>query len=196
MMSEELNRSRRLIAQAQRSAKAEELLELLPQGHGSGLDADMVDGKHAVELIAMGRGGSTGSSGGGGNIIEFASFTLFKERSGIIMINVGVEYVELLDVDDRLKVDLSAYQQCRVLMGGYNSEAVLFYCKIEYSVDCETWQDLTLEVATNDTNPCLLIGNWQNIPAEAKADVFVRAVVKAGNATADPRYVNIALQVK
>ena len=65
-MSEELNRSKRLIAAAQRDQRIEELLALLPQGHGSGLDADMVDGQHAVELLAKMRGGFGGGGSGGG----------------------------------------------------------------------------------------------------------------------------------
>jgi hypothetical protein len=61
-----LERNRRLVNMAEKAKKSQELLEALPQGHGSGLDADMVDGFHANELIGKGRSGG----GGGGGIAE------------------------------------------------------------------------------------------------------------------------------
>lgn len=61
----ELERAKRLLAMNQKSEIAKVLLELLPQGHGSGLDADTVDGLHAVEIIAKAPGRSGGGSGGG-----------------------------------------------------------------------------------------------------------------------------------
>jgi hypothetical protein len=61
-----LERNRRLVQFAEKAKKSQELLEALPQGHGSGLDADMVDGFHANELIGKGRSGG----GGGGGIAE------------------------------------------------------------------------------------------------------------------------------
>jgi len=75
-LSDEVSRSRRLIAQAQRDAEIERLMELLPQGHGSGLDADMVDGQHASELIAKSRGAVGGGGGGGGTTVVNAAFFL------------------------------------------------------------------------------------------------------------------------
>ena len=69
---ETLRRSKILIANAQRDSKAEELLELLPQGHGSGLNADTVDGLHAAEIIAKapGKGGGGSGSGGSGDMTK------------------------------------------------------------------------------------------------------------------------------
>ena len=57
-----LLRSRGLLKADAEAKKRLELLELLPQGHGSGLDADMVDGLHAVEILAR----APGKGGGGG----------------------------------------------------------------------------------------------------------------------------------
>jgi hypothetical protein len=52
--------------------ESEELLEKLPQGHGSGLDADMVDGLHASEIIARapGKGGGGGGGGSGEGMVK------------------------------------------------------------------------------------------------------------------------------
>jgi len=62
-----LRRNRELLESRKRDMKGEELLDLLPQGHGSGLNADTVDGLHAVEIIGKNRvsGGGGGSSGEG-----------------------------------------------------------------------------------------------------------------------------------
>jgi len=60
-------KNKALIAAHARSEAAKGLLEMLPQGHGSGLDADMVDGLHAAEIIAKAAVRGTGSTGGGGS---------------------------------------------------------------------------------------------------------------------------------
>jgi hypothetical protein len=62
-----LKRSRALLQAHKESEESRELLEKLPQGPGSGLNADMVDGLHAAEIIAKapGKGGGGGGSGGG-----------------------------------------------------------------------------------------------------------------------------------
>jgi len=57
-------KSKALVAEHARSQAAQGLLEILPQGHGSGLDADMVDGLHAAEIIV--KAAIRGSGGGGG----------------------------------------------------------------------------------------------------------------------------------
>jgi hypothetical protein len=63
-IEELMERNRRLVAAAEKAKKSEELLEALPQGHESGLDADMVDGFHARELISRSGGGGSGGAGG------------------------------------------------------------------------------------------------------------------------------------
>lgn len=60
-------KNRALIAAHARSEAAKGLLEMLPQGHGSGLDADMVDGLHAAEIVAKARMYSGGGGSGSGN---------------------------------------------------------------------------------------------------------------------------------
>ena len=43
--------ARELADQHDRDVKGEEILKQLPQGHGSGLDADTVDGLHVAEIV-------------------------------------------------------------------------------------------------------------------------------------------------
>jgi len=61
-----LERSKRLLASYATDQEGQELLRKLPQGHGSGLDADMVDGLHAVEILARAPGKGGGGGGGSG----------------------------------------------------------------------------------------------------------------------------------
>ena len=63
---EVLRRSRALLQAEHASKEREELLEKLPQGHGSGLDADMVDGLHAFEILS--KAVSRAGGGGGGSV--------------------------------------------------------------------------------------------------------------------------------
>jgi len=65
--AEVLKRNRDLLRAHKDSEESEQLLAKLPQGHGSGLNADTVDGLHAAEIIAKapGKGGGGGGSGSG-----------------------------------------------------------------------------------------------------------------------------------
>ena len=82
---ENIERGKRLLAlhQARKVlAEAEHLLEVLPQGRGSTLNADMVDGLHAAEIIAeavsevtkriMDRIRAPGGGGGEGKTLSFS----------------------------------------------------------------------------------------------------------------------------
>ena len=61
-----LAKNRRLLLDLARTQESQELLDKLPQGHGSGLNADMVDGLHASEVLARAPGKSGGGGGGSG----------------------------------------------------------------------------------------------------------------------------------
>jgi len=63
---EVLRKNRELLRAQAFEMKREGLLEMLPQGHGSGLDADTVDGLHAVEIIGKSRVAGGGGGGGSG----------------------------------------------------------------------------------------------------------------------------------
>ena len=69
-IEELLKRNQKLVEMAEKAKKSEELLEALPQGHESGLDADMVDGFHARELIAKGQSAGGGGGAGAGGDME------------------------------------------------------------------------------------------------------------------------------
>jgi len=67
-IEELLKRNQKLVEMAEKAKKSEGLLEALPQGHESGLDADMVDGFHARELISKGQSAGGGGGGAGGDM--------------------------------------------------------------------------------------------------------------------------------
>ena len=96
----QIDRGNRLIKlhnERKRKREAQELLEKLPQGEGSGLDADKLDGLHAEELIekariivpASGSGGGTGMTQHG-NEYHTPDFGLIHE-SHITLIAVASE---------------------------------------------------------------------------------------------------------
>ena len=65
-----IEQSKRLLRFHVDAEKSRELLESLPQGHGSGLDADMVDGLHAAEILGMARGSGGGGGGSGEGMVK------------------------------------------------------------------------------------------------------------------------------
>lgn len=64
------NKKQTLATARQQRELAKALLNLLPQGEGSGLDADMVDGLHADEIVekALAEARKQGFGGGGGAV--------------------------------------------------------------------------------------------------------------------------------
>jgi hypothetical protein len=125
------------------------------------------------------------------------SIALLKDVAGITRAGIGTNYEEILGEAHRSKVDLTYMDRCRVVFGGENSEATVFYCKIQYSTNESVWYDLAPEAASDgNADEQLVVGAWGNIPADALADVFVRAVGKASNSGANPTYKSIELQVR
>lgn len=72
----QIKRTEALLAEIKKRELQDAVMDVLGrvQGHGRGFDADMVDGKHAVELIAIGRSGGS-SSGGGGGVSDHGALT-------------------------------------------------------------------------------------------------------------------------
>jgi len=110
-----LLRSKRLLADRARAQESQELLDKLPQGHGSGLNADMVDGLHASEVLARAPGKSGGGGGGSGmqkhgnefHTVEFAEAadtvkTVPPDPAKKKVTNI---YIEFVDGSPKLRVE-------------------------------------------------------------------------------------------
>jgi hypothetical protein len=128
---------------------------------------------------------------------SFESIAILKSVNGITVTDIGQTAIELLGLAHRSRVDLTYMDRCRVVFGGVNSEAAIFYCKIQYSTDGSTWYDLTPEGASDGTvNEQLVIGAWGNVPTGALSDVYIRAVGRAADDFSGPTYKAIELQVR
>jgi hypothetical protein len=78
------------------------LLDKLPQGPGSGLDADMVDGLHAAEIIARapGKGGGGGGGGGGSGSGDMTKATYDIDENGVVDDSEKLDGKTLAQVQD------------------------------------------------------------------------------------------------
>ena len=133
---------------------------------------------------------------GGGSIPTPICITLWQDASLASWANMPAAETEFRNaLNTRTKVDLTNSTQSRITV----RQAIVAYAgsqlKVKYSTDDATWYDLcvvSLSTIANQT----LAGTWTNVPAGAKADVFVRVVGIGGNGTADPSFGLITLQVK
>lgn len=98
----------------------------------------------------------------------------------------------------RLKADLTASTQVRLLSNVQTAGAATAALRVQYSTDQTSWNYLDgssgPSVSINTTG--LKVSAWVSLAAGAKADVFLRAVGINGDATADPGFSSIILQVK
>lgn len=90
----------------------------------------------------------------------------------------------------RTKVDLTSYQQVRVTVGLTTVGATNAGFYIQYSTDDSSFTDIGTASGT-DIAPIggttgTKVSGWVNLPAGAKADVFLRCVSIGGDAAADP----------
>jgi hypothetical protein len=98
--------------------------------------------------------------------------------------------------DSTQRADLTDRTECRLSfalqIAGSGATTQL---RVQYSLDGATnWTDLVTVSALNVTG--LKASAWTALPAGAQADVFLRLVGQNGNATADPRFSPIVLEVR
>lgn len=99
----------------------------------------------------------------------------------------GTMHRAKLEFSDVSKIRFSARVNTQGVSG-----AVLF---LQYSTDESSWSTLA-------TNQVSLLGTgtkvtaWEDLPAGAQGDVFVRIVGQGGNGTADPVIGNVILEAR
>ena len=98
----------------------------------------------------------------------------------------------------RLKADLTAASQVRLISNVATAGAGAAAIRAQYSTDQSSWNYLDGSAGPSVTvsTTGLRVSGWVSVTAAAKADVFIRAVGIAGDATADPAFANVLLQVK
>ena len=94
----------------------------------------------------------------------------------------------------RRKIDLTNATQFR---GEFISSlnVATIQLRLQYSTDQSVWSDFGSDIPAVTIANGLTIGAWENIPAGAKADVFIRPLI-IGNGTLDPVIRLISVQVK
>jgi hypothetical protein len=131
-------------------------------------------------------------AGGGGGV---SPFVVTVCGSGVAWTNQPAGVTELFGgTDFRTKVDLTNYTQVRMTARVGVVGAATAVLRLQYSTDEAAWVNLTSNLAINATG--VKASAWENLPAGAKADVFIRVVGEGGNAAADPRIGTVTLQVK
>ncbi len=101
-----LERNREFLRGEVEAQRRRELLALLPQGAGSGLDADMVDGLHASEIIAKAAVKGpvvverVGGGGGGTNVGDMTKAVYDPDGDGVVVDSAKLEGATLAQVRD------------------------------------------------------------------------------------------------
>lgn len=95
----------------------------------------------------------------------------------------------------RSKIDLTNAVQSRITTRQGVVAVSGAKLKWQYSTDQTTWYDLCIVNLSTSANQTL-VGTWTDVPAGAKADVFIRLVGIDGNGVADPSFGLTSLQVK
>lgn len=109
--------------------------------------------------------------------------------------NMPLAATELFgNVHRRTKVDLTDVDKCRLLVRVSTQGSTNAILTCQYSLDETNWSTLCPTVAINTTGT--KAGNWDLIPVEAKADVFIRIIGSGGDGAADPILGNIGLEIK
>ena len=152
--------------------------------------------KSEIEAVLTGQI-SSHTHAGGGSLPTPVNLTLFAGVALKAWTNMPAAETDLFGIANLYysKVDLTNATQSRIVVRIAVAPVVNAKIKVKYSTDGSTWYDLcsvTMPATANNTN----VGVWTNIPAGAKADVFIKVVGIDGNGTADPSFGLITLQVK
>lgn len=97
-------------------------------------------------------------------------------------------------LDRRVKLDLTDADKVRLCVRVGVAGSASAIVKAQYSTDESVWNDLTgtVDIASTGTKASA----WGDVPAAAKADVFVRIVGTSSNSTGDPQFGLMVLEVR
>lgn len=113
--------------------------------------------------------------------------------------NLVAAYAEVLAPRTRTRIDLTRASEVR-LAASQGAVGVTGRLRLEYSTDQTTWLAAAaagqVDLAFGTTANRAIVGAWTALAAGAKADVWVRLMVGAGNTTEDPSWYGVELQVR
>lgn len=196
----------RVVKQGKRCSKKERKLSWNARGQAvaPGAKGDTGSQGAAGAAGAAGSAGGTGATGPAGpGPATPANVPLLSENWGSFgnasWTNQPAGLTELFGTTaGRVKVDLTAAAQVRVLSDVAQIGAATAAVRVQYSTDQAAWNYLDgatgPAVSINTTG--LKVSSWIALAAGAKTDAFLRVVGINGDGTADPAFGNIILQVK
>lgn len=119
---------------------------------------------------------------------------LLKDAVGATITNAPAGGREITNQASRAIADLTNFTNCRVqFIQSLASTGV--GVRVEYSTDQATWLTLIPDTAADGTANNLTVSTWNAIPAGARGDVFLRAMVY-GNGTLDPVIRTVVISAK
>ena len=137
---------------------------------------------------ATGPPGPAGASGG----VQFV--TLLADAVGPTVTDASILGSEPALNCTRRKVVLTSATDYRAqFSASTNSAAVKL--RLQYSTDQLIWNNLGSDLAAAATANALNVGGWEQVPAGAKADVFLRALI-VGDGVLDPIVRFIAMETR
>jgi hypothetical protein len=179
----------RVVKKGKRCKKSERLISWNVRGQGS-----------AGAVGAQGPAGPVGTPGAQGTP---ENVSLLSENWGSFgnptWTNQPAALTELFGTTiGRVKADLTASAEVRLLANVAQVGSATAALRVQYSTDQASWNylDGATGPAVNINTTGLKVSSWMALAAGAKADVFLRVVGVNGDATADPGFGNIILQVK
>mgnify|MGYP001563991036 CR=1 FL=1 len=112
--------------------------------------------------------------------------------------NQPAALTEMFGSPRRIKADLSPYTEFRLQVNVATAGSSGTTLWVQSSPDQVTWTNLDgaagPTVAINTTG--LKVTPWTAIPVVSQTDIFLRPVAQGGNATADPAFGSVVIQVR
>jgi hypothetical protein len=169
-----------------------------PKAHTIASHSDTTaTGAQLNELVGGGQTVLHSHAGAGGGALPTPVCITLVAVQSFTWTNMPVALTEFMgDAYARTEVDLTSAAQSRVTVR-IRATAPKANAKIiiQYSTDESAWTNLcsvTMPATANKTN----VGTWTDVPAGAKADVFIRIAGQDGDGVIDPNFSLITLQVK
>jgi hypothetical protein len=121
--------------------------------------------------------------------------SLCMSTGNVTWTNMPAAATELFGLTHRrAKKDLTDVHKVRLVARVSTPGSVNAVLRAEYSVDESAWQSLTTSTLSIATPAGTKASAWDELPAGARGDVFIRVMGQSGDGTADPVVGNVYLE--